>query len=841
MIRLHPTPRSWLLTAPLVVAASISLGSMPAHGQQVPPRMSDGVATPAKGLASTDDASAVYLNPANLAFLPGAEARFTMVHTGDDSPVPNRGYALDLAVPFWVLASGLRIDWMNPTPSSPPPYAHFGQGHHYDWVRWGNAVRLGEFAALGVTMAWAHADEPHLDGHFSATTGLTVRPNRFFTAAVVARDWNTPVNERGDTTIEPSVDMGIAFRPIMGRPLLEIGGEGSYRSGVDRWVPGANVAVAIPNLGRLRVGGQLLDPSDTQMVATAALDINFDHLQVTGGAVFGNAIRRDGTGMVFGAALRSFVDTPQVPMTARVLRLRFESTPNVRQHVRLLRTLWRLADDDQVAGVLLELRAKPADSLAHAEELVDALRLLKTQGKKVLCHLEDAGARALYVCSEADRVAINPAGGIRFAGLSTRYLFFGGLLKKLGVRADFVRIGAHKLAPEQLNEGPSEIGRADRRALLKAVETVYLDQVSRGRALGVETARRNIAKGPFIAPEARDAGLVDALVYEDEIERFVEEAIGHRVRVVDLDLPTVAPKYWRAPPKIALIYLHGNMVDGQSQKIPLIGLKLAGSYTIAKALKTAREDPTVKAVVFRIETGGGSSLAADVILREAMLTAKAKPLVVSMGTMAASGGYYAAVAGNEILANRSTLTGSIGIFYGKVDVVGLLDKLGVKTQSLRTAPRADAESLFRPFTDQEHVELAKKVKQFYDLFVGRVAAGRKLSVAEVHAVAQGHVWTGDQAKKRGLVDRIGGLRQALERARELADLSADTPIIELPKEESTLLDVVLTAAGVPSLKGDEAIAWVPPPLMAVARALVPFVLYEPYKPLARVEVMVDQP
>jgi protease-4 len=133
------------------------------------------------------------------------------------------------------------------------------------------------------------------------------------------------------------------------------------------------------------------------------------------------------------------------------------------------------------------------------------------------------------------------------------------------------------------------------------------------------------------------------------------------------------------------------------------------------------------------------------------------------------------------------------------------------------------------------------VKQFYDLFVGRVAAGRRMSAAEVHAVAQGHVWTGSQAKKRGLVDRIGGLRQALDRARELADLPTDAPIVELPREDATLLDMVLTAAGVPSLKSDEPTAWVPPPLMAVARALVPFVLYESYKPLARVEMMVEEP
>jgi protease-4 len=430
---------------------------------------------------------------------------------------------------------------------------------------------------------------------------------------------------------------------------------------------------------------------------------------------------------------------------------------------------------------------------------------------------------------------------LRFAGLAARYLYFGGLLNKLGIDADFVRIGAHKLAAEQFTHGPSKVGVADHQELLESYEEVYIDQVGAGRGMDDDAAKRAIAKGPFIAPEARDAKLLDQLVYEDEIDRFAEEAFEGSVKIRDLELPSETPAYWRSPPKIAIVYLEGDMIDGNSQKIPILNLRLAGSYTISKALKQAREDQSVKAVVFRIETGGGSSLASDVILREATLTAKAKPLIVSMGARAASGGYYASAAANEIFANRATLTGSIGIFYGKVDVHGLLDKLGVTVESTRTSPRADAESFFRPFTEDEHVELGRKVKQFYDLFVGRVADGRKMTPAEVHAVAQGKVWTGDQARTRGLVDHIGGLRQALDRARALGGLPSDAPFIELPEEEPSLFEILLKLAGVPSLKADAATGWVPPPLMDVARALVPFMIYEPHKPLAKMEMLFEEP
>jgi len=828
--------RTWL--AALAALAAFGTTAQTAHAQA--PRVTDGVNVPFRSTSATDDASSIFVNPANLAFGPGPEARVTVVYAGDQAPLPVRGYSLDVGLPFWILATGLRIDWMDPSNASGAPFSTGSQGQRYNWIRWANAIRLGEFASLGNTFAWSTSDSPSLHSMFSVTSALTVRPNRFMSVAAVARDWNSPTAANG-FEVKPSADLAASFRPVGGRRVLELGLEGSYRAQDQSWVPSANAAVDIPYLGRLKVGASLLDPSEGKVVVASGLEINLDSLQLTGGAIFGNALGVHGTGLVAGAAVRSYREKPHVPMTSSVVRIRLESTPNVRDHVKVLRTLWKLADDDEIDGLVLTLRASPADSLAHAEEMVDAIQLMRKRGKKVMCHLEDASGTSLFVCSAADRIAINPAGGLRFAGLSTRYLYFGGLLDKLGVRADFVRIGSHKSAPEQFTRGATDVAERDHRELLAAFEDVYLDRISDGRGMTRAETKAAIAKGPFIAPEARDARLLDQLVYEDEIDRWAEEVFGHRVTIRDLELPTVAPEYWRSPPKIAVVYLHGDMIDGNSRRIPLLGIDLAGSYTIAKALKTAREDRSVKAVVFRIETGGGSSLAADVILREAQLTAKVKPLIVSMGSRAASGGYYASVAGNTILANRSTVTGSIGIFYGKVDVVQLLDKIGVRTQSLRTAPRADAESFFRPFTDSERVELGRKVKQFYDLFIGRVAEGRKMSPEEVHAIAQGKVWTGDQARARGLVDRIGGLRQALALARQLGDLPEDAPLVELPEKNKSLLELALELVGVPTLKGEQAMGWVPPPVMDVARVLAPFMVYEPSRPLARMDVLITEP
>ncbi|MBW2527345.1 MAG: signal peptide peptidase SppA [Deltaproteobacteria bacterium] len=826
------------LTTALGIAAS-------AHAQPPPPRATDGVTIPGKSLVTTDDASATMYNPANLAFMPGVEARFMGVHTGNEARFVPRGYAMDIGVPFWMLGMGLRVDWVRPSLGAPPPYAFMGRRNSFQWVRWGAALRLGEWAALGSTLAWSDADSPSLDDLFSATAGLALRPSRFVSAGAVLRDYNTPQNDAG-FFVDRSVDFGVAVRPIDGRRLLEIAFETSYRSDAEQWVPQVSGSVGIPHVGRLRGGVQMLDPGTANVLASVGLELDWGGMELSGGMMAGSALTLEGTGMYAGGAIRGFVEEDGLPLPPRVVRLRFEKTPKLRQHTRLLHQLWRLAADDDVKGVLIELRASPAKSLALTEELADALWLMRKRGKQVLCHLEDADGRSLYLCAAANRIGINPMGGTRFAGLATRYFYFGGLLDKLGVRADFVRIGDHKLAAEAYTlEGGTSTARRDHQQLLQELEEIYLRGIAKGRPVDFATARQRVHAGPYLSSEARDAGLVDTLVYEDEIDRFVQETFGGPVLIEDLALPKQRAPYWGEPRKVAIVYLHGDMVDGKSMRIPFLGLRMAGSYTVADALKQARQDPTVQAVVLRIETGGGSSLAADVILREATLLAKAKPLIVSMGSKAASAGYYAAVAAEEIWANRSTITGSIGIYYPKVDVTGLLEKLGIRSEHFRTGPRANLESLFRPFTDDERKTFGVKVKQLYDLFVGRVAEHRPLSVEQVDAVGRGRVFTGRQARQNKLVDRVGGLRQALARARRLGGLPKNAAVVELPEEDPTLFEMVMNAAGVPGASADDesplGTAWVPPPMMEVARALVPFVFFEPHKPLARIELSVDGP
>ncbi len=790
------------------------------------------VADPGRSVASSDDSSAIVVNPANLTFMPGTELRWNWVRTAPDAAASARGHSFALAssLPFGI-ATGVRLDFLRPPSRSIDPYRN-----PYAWLSWGLSFG-SKTSALGMSIAHVYSDDRQVGGPTSLTLGWTGRPSRFLSLAAVAHDLNAPSNSLG-AHIDRSYTAGGVLRPI-GTPALEVGVEGRYFSSPEKWVPRGVLGVQVPYVGRLRGDFAVLPSTHDaprEYVASAMLDLTLPHLVLSGGGIWGGAVGgRDGAGFVTGVAVQSWRD-PGVPALSHAVRVRIENTPGNRRHVKLLRKLWAMSSDPEVAAVVFHLKTEPASSLAHAHELADAIDLLRARGKKVLCHLEAEGGRALYVCAHADRTVVNPAGGLHFSGMRAQYTYLGGMLDKLGVRAEFVRIGDYKSAPEQFtNKGPSPAADEAHAQNLREVDQLFISDVARLRRIDPSALRASIALGPYTAPEALRAGLVDGYAYDDELRRVVYESLGGRSVALDDDWEAIADRSFGKAPGVAVVYLEGQMIDGQSRKIPLLGTQLAGSYTVAKALRSARENPAIRAVVFRIESPGGSSMAADVIWREALLTARAKPLIVSMGTVAASGGYYAAAPARLIYATPFTTTGSIGIFYGKADIAQLLTKIGVNVHTLKTAPHADGESIFRPFTEEERRVLGDKVKQFYDVFIDRVAQGRNMSPEQVHAVARGRVWTGSQAATHKLVDRIGGLRQALSEARALAGLGDDSPILELPVPQTSLLDVVASYAGVQS--NDQALLDAfSPHVVSVLQPLAPFLVFTPDQPMALMEI-----
>lgn len=799
-----------------------------------------------RSVAGTDDTTAIVLNPANIAFLEASELRWQGVYLDESLVVPWQGHAFSLGIPLpFSFATAIRLDLVD------PPANAFGPGfaNNYQWFTWALAYAPSQSMAIGFSIQRSYSDGIVADDLGSYSLGLTTRPADFLGLSFVAHHINGPLDGRNVKRLEDlgvqnvslgaAIDTALAVRPL-GTRQLEVGLEAKYLTEPAVWVPRATLGIDIPYVGRVHGEFAMSDPGEPARAWTAAASLSLyangmqGSTEMEGGAVTGNGLGQDGSYNFFNSvAFRAWREPVGFDLRRYAIRIRLEDTPGDREHVALLRTLWQLAEEPRVDAVVFEIRTSPADSLAHIEELRDALYELRRHGKRTLCHLEDASGAALMFCAATNRVLINPAGGIRFAGLRTRHFFLKGLLDKIGVNADFVRIGAHKSAPEQFTrQASTEVARQDIIDLLQQNERHFIEDISGDRHIAPETLRERIAKGPFIAREAKQAGLVDGYAFDDQLEDAVDRLTGSALPLVDNDWAPVAPERFAKQRSIALVYVEGDMVDGRTQNIPFLDMKLVGSYTIADTLKKVRQNPRIAAVVLRVETPGGSSMAADVMWREIELTSKYKPVIVSMGSYAASGGYYISSPAQRIFASPLTITGSIGVFYGKADVSDLLRKIGVNVEVYRTAPRADFESIFRPFSDDERHELEHKVHQFYEMFVSRVAAGRHMTVDAVDRIGQGRVWTGEQARARGLVDELGGLRQALAYARKVADLPDDAPIIELPKIETSLIGRILGIQGIHSETSS-----LPPALLDIARALAPFAIYPSDKPLARLEII----
>lgn len=412
---------------------------------------------------------------------------------------------------------------------------------------------------------------------------------------------------------------------------------------------------------------------------------------------------------------------------------------------------------------------------AQIQEVRDAIVDFRSSGKHVTAYLESASAQEYYLASAADRIVMMPAGGLDLSGIATYELFFRGALDKIGVLPDLLHIGDYKTASNTFTEtGFTPAHREMSASLNKEWFDELVQAVAQGRKLTADAVRQAIDGGPYLATDAKRVGLVDELAYEDQLS---DAAPVKGTRPFDADdyarVGGVTPGYGTGP-RIALIYAVGEIVSGKSTLDSPGGV--LGSETFVEWVRKARVDPDVRAIVVRIDSPGGAATASDVMWHEMMLAREVKPVVVSMGDVAASGGYYMAVPANVIVAEPGTLTGSIGVVTGKYVVKGALEKLGIGSDSVSNGAMAEIDSPFKPFSTEERARVQAQMQSTYDLFVSRVAEGRRLSPAEVDAIGRGRVWTGSQAKAHGLVDELGGLDRAIQIAKTRAHIEATSSV-----------------------------------------------------------------
>jgi len=458
-----------------------------------------------------------------------------------------------------------------------------------------------------------------------------------------------------------------------------------------------------------------------------------------------------------------------------------DGVPTLRATARAIR---RAKTDSRVKTLVILPKAGGV-LWGQVQELRGAIEDFKTSGKSVTAYLEYGGGMEYYLASAADRIVMMPAGQLDVVGVATYEVFLRGALDKLGVFPDMLHIGDYKTASNTLTEkGFTPAHREMSASMNRDWYDEMVRAVAAGRKMSEADAKRAIDGGPYLAEEARKAGLVDALAYDDQLDDDGPVRGTRKLEAKSYVRPD--DNYGAAgAPRIALIHAVGTITSGESAADAL-GSVSVGSDSFLMWMRRARLDPSVRAVVVRIDSPGGSAIASEVMWREIKLTHDVKPVVVSMGDVAASGGYYIAAPAHAIVAQPGTITGSIGVVTGKFVLKGSADKLGIGVDAVSDGPMSQIYSPFRPFTPEERARVGAQMKSTYDLFVSRVAEGRKMTTEQVHAVAQGRVWTGAQAKARGLVDELGGLDAALRIAKDRAKLdpSREVSLIVYPPKRS---------------------------------------------------------
>ena len=836
-------------SAPCALACALVLAAAgTARAQGVDRRYveepTDGIALPTAPLAGEFDGRTVATNPGGLPLVRGTELALALaLEDPDVATSAGQGFGAFLAMaggggilPRFGLGVGL--EWLRPPREQlePDPGEPFR-------ATIGLGAAVGRSSGVGVS--WHHVSGGPAAGTDAFDLGASTRWGNRLALGATLRDVNT--GTVAGTPVQRRYELEASVRPL-GTDRLDValGGRiGEARLDVDGWARlsarvargvFAHAAVETRELHGFEdsaAGTREVEGRDVR--ATLGLELSFGG---TGVAMLGTGLRDDRGGRhLLGGQLavrfRSLGPASVLPPPQHLERVELSGTISLRELTAHVARLRAIARDPSASGVVVTFD-DATGGWATLQELRDELLALRKAGKKVFAYLVSGSGRDYFVASAADKIYMDPAGALRLVGLAGTTLYLKGLFDQVGVAPQFERIAEYKSAPEQLVErGPTEPAARMMNELYDSMWEQWLAQVAASRKLGKEELRALVDGGPYTAGElAADRKLVDAVATPEKISELIAKELGGALPVARP--PRARPDRWQRP-GIAIIYVDGDIVDGKSRTVPLLGQQRAGGETLVAAIAAARASGRVGAIILRIDSPGGSALASELVAREVFATRGVKPILCSMGDLAASGGYFVAAGCETIFAEPMTITGSIGIFYGKFDVSGLLGRLGITAETHKRGKRADVESYFRPYTAEERGVLLDKLKYMYGRFVGAVAEGRKMKKEEVDAVGRGHVWSGEMARRVRLVDRFGGLGDAIDLAKQRMGLSRDVQVqlYVLPAVQASLLGWAgkligarADAAPAPSLEDL-------PALRDLVRGLAPSLLLAPGAPQAR--------
>lgn len=486
----------------------------------------------------------------------------------------------------------------------------------------------------------------------------------------------------------------------------------------------------------------------------------------------------------------------------------------------LVNRLNQASTDEKIAAMVLKIRGASLGR-AQAADVQRAIGRVQAAGRKIYADLQDAGTQDYLLATACDHIIMPESGTLMIPGLRAEITYYKTLFDFFGIKADMMQVGSYKGAAEPYTRSSmSPEFRQQYEQLLGDFYDQLIETIAKNRKLPVEKVRDLVDQGLFSAKQALEAGLIDEIAYGDQIKDRLSQDLATEtsqidllngyaikkvendfsgmmgmVKLFDLILNGADDKKSSQQKKIAVVYAVGTIVTGEST-FSLLGGTAVGSETLVRALKQAAEDKTVQAIVLRVDSPGGSALASDLIWREVQRIKK--PVIASMGNIAASGGYYISMGCDQIYAQPGTLTGSIGVVGGKISFAGLFDRFGVKTEVISIGKNSGLLSAVNPMTEGERKVWQANMEEVYRQFVTKTAAGRNLTVKELEPLASGRVWTGRQAKNNGLVDQLGTLHDAIQAAKKAANFKDDekAELLILPESQS-FLDQLLGGVGSP--------------------------------------------
>jgi protease IV len=732
-----------------------------------------GLALPVPGVAVAEEAAGLGTTPAAAGFVDRLALQY--FREGEVTP-GSAGDGLYAATRLGPLGVGGSMEWLRPGEGAP----------RYRRSRF--ALSLGDGRAVSAGVAWTgvSSPDPALARVAGWDVGLTVRPLRTLSigAAMLERDAGPGIPVR--------YDVGVATR-LLGDALTlsadliaDDRDRGDFRADYLTLGAAAETRFGLALTAQVQIpvrspppprGDGVLDLPVRDVTALLALSWNGPHSGFTGGATsLGSR-----TGWLTGVRLSSEryraaaygEDAPTIDLDDELSprRTLFFDLGEPDPYGSLLGRLERARDDAELSAVVIRITDVPVGA-GRVEELRAALVAIAAR-KPVLAYLTGGGTRGYWLATAASSIAAPPGAPLFVNGIGTSQLYLKDALARLGVTFDVVKAGAYKSATEPLvRTEPSPEAREATEALLDDLFGRFVADVGAARKLAPERVRALVDQGLFTSEEARDAGLLDAVLWPDELDGHLRTISGRRLRAGGRYRPEAerAAQRWGLPPVVQVVRVEGVIAQGKSRE-PFGQQAIAGAETVAASVARAAADGRVKAIVLRIESPGGDGLASDLVWREVVRARrKGKPVIASLGDVAASGGYFIAVGADTIVAEPSTITGSIGVFAAKPDLSGLLGKLSLHRSAFRRGENAELTSLARPWSASERAVLERQIAAFYTTFLDRVAEGRKLTRADVEKVAGGRVWSGQQALERHLVDRLGSLQDALALARERAGL-----------------------------------------------------------------------